>query len=575
MTNTKLRAVKTTPRNTIYVFLIFIFLISASCRSTNEAVSGNRAAENSNVVLPDDQFGGFQVPSPDVNLANPLVVSQRPEDVGVCEKINKTIESSPSSNSRWGVFAVSLKDGRVVCERDGRKLFNPASIQKTLTAIVALDRLGADFRWTTFVYGNQNISADGTLDGDLILYGQGAPDFDSVALEDLAVQLQAKGLKRVKGNVVGDASYFRGDSIGDGWTWNELQWYYGAEASALSFNENQAFINVENGQGRASNDYLQVTVGDDKVNSNSNSNANVEASGIKRGLEDNDFYVWGNAKNFGARVSVHDPAKLAAKSLKELLEKKGIAVEGNFNSRDWKASDKLDPAKAIELAAVQSQTLGEAVTRMNKHSVNLIAELILRSLGKQFGSEVPGEIQRPQNVRGDDTAGAAVIKKWLVEHRAAADEVEIYDGSGLSRLDFVTPETFARAFIAAAQTPAAKAFADSLPIAATDGTLGGRFGNAKGKVIAKTGTITFVNSLAGYAASENGEVYAFAVIVNNARKNAQYTIDQAVMKLINPSDDEKNEKEEVKATPTPKNLGNANSNQNVGFYERNLSGKGR
>lgn len=539
-----------------HLFLVLSFFIFASCKSfsTAEKPSAPLAAENAE--LPDAE--GFDVPETNINVANPLVVSTRAEDAAMCQDVNQTIEKSRFANARWGVIAVSLKDGRVLCERDGRKLFNPASIQKTLTAIVGLDKLGADFRWKTGVYGQNKIDANGVLDGDLIIYGGGAPDFDTAALDNLIAQLQSSGLKKVTGNVVGDSSYFRGDPIGDGWTWNELQWYYGAEASALSFNENQAFVNIENGEGRATTDYLQVTVGKPTpINGGTRENAggepNYEAGGIKRGLENNNFYVWGNVKSFGARVAVHNPAELVAKNLKEGLEKKGVTIGGNIASRDWKSADALDAPSAEKLAEVESKTLAEIVKRMNKHSVNLYAELILRTIGKHFGTEVPKNIQLPQNVRGDDIAGAALLKKWLLEHKIAAQEMQISDGSGLSRLDFVTPESFAKAFIYAAQSPYAQAFTDSLPVAATDGTLGGRLGKAKGRVLAKTGTITYVNSLAGYARRRDGEVITFTVITNNdTHKNGTVgTIDAVVLKLMG----EGGEKD--------KNAANVNTNVNV------------
>lgn len=550
----------------IHLLALFLSALIFSACYSNPQTENPSNPTNPSVVLPDAPESAFEVPAPDINLANPLIVSQKPEDVALCEKINRRIDESQFSNARWGVFAVSLKDGRVVCSRDGRKLFNPASIQKTLTAIVALDKLGADFRWKTAVYAENQIDADGNLNGNLTLYGEGAPDFDAAAMENLAAQLQAKGLKRVKGNITGDESFFRGDTIGDGWTWNELQWYYGAEASALTFNDNQAFINVENGAPRASTDYIQVTVGNPAA---SESDKNGEAGGIKRGLSDNNFYVWGNDKNFGARVAVHNPAGLAAKTFKELLVKKGVAVEGEARSRDWKADDKFDAAKAQELAFVESQTLGEIVRKMNKHSVNLYAELILRTIGKRFGAEVPGDIQRPQNVRGDDTAGAALIKQWLRQHHVATEEIEISDGSGLSRLDFVTPEAFARAFIYAAQSPFAQVFTDSLPVAATDGTLGGRLAKVKGKVLAKTGTVTFVNSLAGYADNAGGEVFAFAVITNNdTRKNGAVGMIDVVTTILVTGTDEKETQKETKAA-------NNNQNNNVNANQPNFVLKNR
>jgi len=538
------------------IFLCLAFSLFVGCRSNQPEVNQNTQ------IVSDEPTDTFDVSAPNINLSNPLVVSQKPEDVALCAKLNEIIEKSPSANARWGVIAVSMKDGRVLCSRDGRKLFNPASIQKTLTAIVALDRLGADFRWKTSIYAENQIDSDGTLNGDLIVYGEGAPDFNAESLENLAAQLQQKGLKRVKGNIVGDDSYFRGDTIGDGWTWNELQWYYGAEASALTINENQAFVNVENGEGRANTNYLNVTVGNPTQINNANRDANYEAGGIKRGLDNNDFYVWGNTKAFGARVSVHNPSGLVAKTLKESLEKKGISVEGETKTRSWKSSDALDVSKAQELASVQSQTLGEAVRRMNKHSVNIIAELLLRTIGKKFGAEVPNSIQLPQNVRGDDIAGAALVKKWLLEHKIAADEVQISDGSGLSRLDFVTPEVFARAFIFTAQSKFAKEFTDSLPIGGTDGTLGGRFGKVKGRVLAKTGTISFVNSLAGYAQRKDGEIITFAVMVNNEtrKKGSVGIIDTLVLKMMGEADD--NESKEENANKSQNINANANSNAN-------------
>ncbi|MBS1796763.1 MAG: D-alanyl-D-alanine carboxypeptidase/D-alanyl-D-alanine-endopeptidase [Acidobacteria bacterium] len=537
--------------NALRLLGLSLLIITTGCFSAKQ-----QAEEVKPVDPTAADTAAFDVPVPNINLTNPLVVSTRPDDVAMCSEINDLIDKSPYANAHWGVIVVSLKDGRVACSRDGRKLFNPASIQKTLVAMVALDKLGPDYRWKTTVLSGGNIGADGTLDGDLVLHGEGAPDFDNEALENLAGQLQAAGLKRVRGAVVGDAGYFRGETIGAGWTWNELQWYYGAEASALTFNDNQAFVNVENGVGKTSTDYIRATVGTPTPIPNANNQNVYEEGGVRRGLADNDFYVWGSSKNFGMRVAVHDPAKWAAKSLRESLERKGITVEGETRSRDWRTEDGFQPEKARELARVESQPLAEIVRRMNKRSINLYAELLLRTLGKKFGTEVPANIQLPESVRGDDTAGAALVKKWLLEHRIAADEMQIADGSGLSRLDFVTPESFARAFIAAARAPFAQVFTDSLPVAATDGTLGGRLALAKGKVLAKTGTVTYVNSLAGYAQNKSGEVFTFAVIANNDthRNGAVGMIDRIVLRIAGIAPDEK--------PPADANV-NANTNANI------------
>ncbi len=511
---------KSASRRIFTSILLLCVAIFAACRSLESAdVATNAPASNE---------ADFSVPGSTINLAKPLVISPRAEDIWLAKRIDDTIEQSEFANARWGVFVVSLKDGRVVVGRDARKLFNPASIEKTLTSIVALDKLGADFRWRTSVYGATNIE-NGILDGDLTLYGRGAPDFDEAGLQNLINQLAAKNLKEIKGDIVGDESYFEGDDIGDGWTWNDLQWHYGAEAGALTFDENTADVFMKDGTPAASTDYLQVSGRLEPKQADK-----PEAFGIKRGLADNQIYVWGSGDKLGGRVAVHNTALWAAKSLKEALEKRGIKVGGAAKSVDWKSVERLDAEKAVELASVESKTLAEVVRRMNKNSVNLYAELLVRTLGKRFGDTAPDESRQITELRGDDSAGAAVIRKFLRENNVAADEIQIHDGSGLSRLDLVTPESFGRALIFAAQSRFSDIFTGSLPIAGTDGTLGGRLGNAKGKILGKTGTITFVSSLAGYAQAANGEILAFAIIGNNITRNqdAARLVDRVALALI-------------------------------------------
>lgn len=505
------------------LFYLFTLLL-AGCAPPQS----NSRLDNQNEISENTNADAALAPTSGVDLAKPLEISEKPEDKQLCEKVNQIIEDSEFSNARWGVIAISLKDGRVVCGRDARKLFNPASVQKVLTSIVALDKLGADFRWKTAVYAQNSIREDGILDGDLILYGQGAPDFDTEGAEQLIKQLKKKGLTRVRGNIIGDASYFHGETLGDGWTWNDLQWYYGAEASALTINENQATVYTQNGKPASSTEFVEVS-------GNVQPPKDMEAVGVKRELGENKFYLWGEGNSVAARVAVENPALWSAKILKKKLEENGITVVGEAQKRDWKSEDKLNPETAVELASIESETLGEIVRKMNKRSVNLYAELLLRTLGRKFGDEAPDANLKRQKLRGDDTAGTAVIKKWLKEKNVAVQEIEIHDGSGLSRLNFVTPEALGRALVYAAQSNFADTFKNSLPIAATDGTLAGRLSKARGRVLAKTGSITYVNSLAGYAGIKDEDTLAFAVFVNNDTRagDSSSVIDEIVMALVN------------------------------------------
>ncbi|MCB1025733.1 MAG: D-alanyl-D-alanine carboxypeptidase, partial [Acidobacteria bacterium] len=132
-----------------------------------------------------------------------------------------------------------------------------------------------------------------------------------------------------------------------------------------------------------------------------------------------------------------------------------------------------------------------------------------------------------------DLAGADVMTKWLKDHNITTDQIAIHDGSGLSRLDFVTPEAIGRALVFAAGSKFADVFENSLPIAGQDGTLRGRFKNADGKILAKTGSITYVNSLAGFAQSGK-ETFAFVIIGNDLTRSGNSTavIDRAASLFV-------------------------------------------
>lgn len=499
-----------------FLAVILISILLASCRTPQPAPE-----------VPDNST--VEVAASNVDLARPLVVSTMPDDVAIAKRIDDAIAKSEFANARWGVFAISLKDGRIVAARDAQKLFNPASIHKLLTSVVALDRLGAEFRWQTRVYANGTI-ADGTLTGDLVLYGGGAPDLDEAALRNLVEQVKAKGIKKIKGNVVGDESFFTGDKLGDGWAWNELQWYYGAEASALSIDRNLTNLKVENNRPRVAPNDGEIEVSGEIASPSEK----IESVGVKRELGANKFYVWGEARELDVRVAVENPALWTARRFRKLLADSGITVDGEAKKSDWTTAPKFEPKDDSLIASVESAPLAEIVRGMNKDSVNLYAELILRTLGKKFGAEVPDENPKARLTRGDDAAGAAVVKKWLADHNALGRPDEsIKDGSGLSRLDLVTPETIGRAIVAGNQLKDKDAFRLSLPLAGTDGTLRGRLAAANGKIAAKTGSMTFVSSLAGYA-KRGDETFAFAIVCNDQTRKSDVTpfIDALALELI-------------------------------------------
>jgi serine-type D-Ala-D-Ala carboxypeptidase/endopeptidase (penicillin-binding protein 4) len=444
---------------------------------------------------------------------------------------------------------VSLRDGRVIYARDAERPFTPASNMKVYTTAVALDALGADYRWRTSVYAEKEPDGSGTIEGDLILYGRGAPDLSSQAKRDapdhlakLAEDLYRRGVRRVRGQLVGDESYFRGEALGDGWLWNDIQWYFGAEVSALTINGNESTLTITPGKP---DEAATVKIENDDSYFRLTSDANTSARGssltigVTRGLSDNNLRVWGDfpatSSSYSVRVSVHNPALWAAKLFREKLQARGIEIAGEARARDARVApdERFDPERAVELAFVQSRTLGEISRATNKQSININAELILRTLGRERREAAPDEDPVRMRIRGDDEAGTSFIRLWLERNGIGTAGLSLHDGSGLSRLDIVTPEVTARLHAVMVKSPAAKIFRDSLPVAGRDGTLAGRLGSTGGRIQAKTGTLSYNNSLSGYVTAADDEPYAFAIICNDeTARGSSITVIDAIARLL-------------------------------------------
>jgi D-alanyl-D-alanine carboxypeptidase/D-alanyl-D-alanine-endopeptidase (penicillin-binding protein 4) len=448
-------------------------------------------------------------------------------------EIERAIGESRFAFARWGIFAVSLRDGRVLYARDADKTFTPASNMKVYTTAVALDLLGADYRWRTSVYSEADADESGMIKGDIILYGRGAPDLASRAqrgapdhLAQLADDLYKRGVRRVRGGVVGDESYLRGEPLGDGWLWNDVQWYFGAEVSALTVNSNETTLTITsaNKAGDPATIKFDTDVDYFRVINDTRTAAGGSplTIGVTRGLSDNDVRVWGDfaagGRSYSVRLSAHKPALWAATLFRDALRTRGITVDGDARAIDARSrlvGEQPEASRGVELASVNSRTLGEIVRPTNKESLNLNAELILRSLGKERGEMAPDPDPVRMRIRGDDQAGAAVVRMWLERAGIATATLALHDGSGLSRLDRVTPEATARLLAAMAKTSEAFVFRDSLPISGRDGTLRSRLNRASGRILAKTGTLTYTNSLSGYATTADNEPLAFSIICND------------------------------------------------------------
>jgi D-alanyl-D-alanine carboxypeptidase/D-alanyl-D-alanine-endopeptidase (penicillin-binding protein 4) len=475
-------------------------------------------------------------PKPETEKAE---ANTKPGDNALTNAIDRVLEDKDAGRARWGVFVMSLKDGRVLYAHDADKLFTPASNMKVYTTAVGLDLLGADYRWRTSVYANKQPEAGGVVDGDLVLYGRGAPDLisrpkgDAPSLTALADEVYQAGVREIRGNIIGDNSYFRGELFGEGWQWNDIQWYFGAEPSALSIDENSVEVTIAPAK-QGGNASVVVNPNSSPVHlintTKTGERDETTSLGIIRDLSSNDVHIWGdfpvNGHAFSAFLSVHDPALWAANLFRQALISRGVKVSGDGRSRDFRAGG-FDSQKSFEIAHEDSEPLGKIVHRTNKESNNLFAELILRTIGKERGSLAPDPDERKNRERGDEDAGTAVVRSWLESRGITTKGLAIRDGSGLSRLDLITPETTGRLLAAIANTGSATVFHDSLPIAGRDGTLSSRLKALTGRISAKTGTLTYTHSLSGYATTPVNDTLIFSIMCNDAT-----AADHAALRII-------------------------------------------
>jgi D-alanyl-D-alanine carboxypeptidase/D-alanyl-D-alanine-endopeptidase (penicillin-binding protein 4) len=393
----------------------------------------------------------------------------------------------------------------------------PASNMKLFTTAAALDRLGPDFQYTTSVYGDGAILEDGSLIGDLVLVGRGDPtisgrffgDSATYVYDRLAQELREKGVRRVRGRLIGDASYFDDVRIASGWETSNLLWWYAARPSALSFNDNVVTIEVRPGGwvgAPASISFDPFTDGIPVENRVVTTRARGGRSiGIRRASDIGGYEIFGRISIVSGPlryvVSVEDPAEYALSVFRARLERRGIEVEGPSSVvHNWNRQSLRAPRL---LASHTSPRMIEIVRVINKLSQNFFAEQVLKTLGAVFEGE------------GSFDEGADVVRDVLEDFDLPTHNLRIYDGSGLSRRNTVTAQLTAELLVAMHDHPRFEEYYESLLIAGTDGdTRRLDTPAARGNVHSKTGTLRGVSALSGYVTTGDGELLAFSVLSN-------------------------------------------------------------
>lgn len=446
---------------------------------------------------------------------------------GLRDEVESILPRNRWPTARWGILAVSLARGDTLVAADPDALLAPASNVKLLTSAAALDLLGPDFRYTTYLLGDGEV-VDGVLRGDLILLGTGDPTLSELAADgelppfvSMARQLREQGIRRVDGNVVGDASLFSGPDRGVGWNPTDYNDWFAAPSSALAFTENVVSLRVApaSGAGARPAVWLEPAGAPVPVVNEARTVAGAPRSPLIMVRRDPDDPVRlvgevGTGRGEIRRtLTVSDPALHAATGLRRALEAEGIAVVGHTvtvrdagesvvaGARTW-APAFGRPAPRV-MAFHRSAPMQELLTVVNHRSHNLYADMVARTLGR---------IQRGD---GSFEGGSRVVEDFVVRRTGLpAQQVELQDGSGLSRLNRATAGVFVEVLRAMAGDALWPAYVATLPEAGGRSLRRMQRTAAAGNLRAKTGTIQSVSALSGIVHSVDGEPVLFSILAN-------------------------------------------------------------
>ena len=420
-----------------------------------------------------------------------------------------------------GCYAVNLTQGRVLGGFNAARSMIPASTLKLLTTAAVLETLGRGFRFETIIQYDGKVDEEGTLRGNIYIKGGGDPALGSRNFQDYYYRphfistwvqaIQAKGIKKVTGAVIGDAQIYSDSIIPDTWAVGDLGEYYGAAVSGLSIFDNIYKITVQaaGGYEKATSieaapplpEAVQIT-------------SQVESAAIDR----KQVYVGGwpchPVRVIQGKVPCSnqvttlestspDPAYWAAYTLHRALQEQQIEV---VQSPATVCRSTMIPTARRHLCTTLSPPLGEIIMKINHDSLNSYAEHLLKHLSLAAAGPP-----------GDTLSGTQALKKFWSEQGVDTTGMLLRDGSGLSRHNACTPRQLVEVLCYMKKSDNATLFFESLPIAGETGNLATLFKKVplKGNLRAKSGSLSNVRGFAGYCTNREGDEIAFAIIVNH------------------------------------------------------------
>ncbi|HEU5474574.1 MAG TPA: D-alanyl-D-alanine carboxypeptidase/D-alanyl-D-alanine-endopeptidase [Actinophytocola sp.] len=427
-------------------------------------------------------------------------------------------------------------DGTELYRRGSDRRQQPASNAKLVTSAAALEVLGPDYRFSTTAGATGRITGT-VLHGDLYLRGTGDPTMLAADYDALAARVAASGVRLVTGNLVADDTWFDGVRLGSSWAWDDEPFYYDAQVSALTaapdadYDAGSVIVRVTPSTPGAPAT-VETVPPTDHVRIVSTAVTGAAGSGtdvsVDREHGTNTITVAGSVAAGASPVqewmAVWDPTGYAASLFRAALRAHGVRVLG----RTTRAAT---PPDARTLADRRSMPLSELLVPFLKLSNNLHAEILMKAMG------------RARSGQGSWTAGVAAVNSVLPGLGIDPARLFLVDGSGLSRMDHISPDQLTALLLAARAKPWFGVWYDALPVAGVpDRMVGGTLRNrmrgtpAAGNVHAKTGSLTGVSALSGYVTAADGRLLVFSMVTNNSVGVSLRPIEDAVaVRLASPA----------------------------------------
>ena len=421
--------------------------------------------------------------------------------------VKNALEYRHLPDDSLSLYVENVATGEPVLQWHGNVPRNPASVMKLLTTLVALDTLGPTYTWKTEVHLLGEVR-DATLEGDLLLKGYGDPYLVSERLWQIVRSIRQAGIEEISGDLLLDDSYFDVSDYDPGAFDNEPLRAYNVAPNALMMNFKAVRYLFEPNPATSKVDLSLLPALENLQVVNHLSLADGQCRGYQRGItitanESADRVTFSGRFPIGCNsYSMYRTAlshnEFAYGIFKALWREAG----GRF-SGGWKNVVYGDAEKPF--LSFDSPTLVEVITKVNKHSNNVMARQILLTLAaEKFGA--PGMLDN----------GQRVIREWLEERNMDFSELQLDNGAGLSREGRISARQVAALLRYAYDSPFMPEFMSSLSLSGLDGTLSHRFRDdpLTGMAHLKTGSLDDVTGVAGYLQSRAGGRYIVVALQN-------------------------------------------------------------